>query len=186
MSEITQLLQAASGGDREAADRAYVLLYADLRRLAHSRLRREGVYTLLDTTSLVHESYLRLHGSAEAGRTGRDQFLAYAARVMRSVVVDLVRARNAERRGGGAVHVTLSTTVVDGDAGHANGRNEVLQVHEALDALEQHDARLASVVEMRYFGGLSEREIAEAMGVTERTVQRDWQKARLFLAMAIG
>jgi RNA polymerase sigma factor (TIGR02999 family) len=189
MSEITTLLQAARGGDREAADRAYSLLYADLRRLAHSRLRREGVYTLLDTTSLVHESYLRLHGSAEPGFAGRDQFLAYAARVMRSVVVDLVRARNAERRGGGAAHVTLSTTLVDGGlgpAGHATGRDEVLQVHEALDALEAQDARLASVVEMRYFGGLSEREIAEAMGVTERTVQRDWQKARLFLAMAIG
>ncbi len=189
MSEITTLLQAARSGDREAADRAYSLLYADLRRLAHSRLRREGVYTLLDTTSLVHESYLRLHGAAEPGFAGRDQFLAYAARVMRSVVVDLVRARNAERRGGGAAHVTLSTTLVEGDAGHGggpNGRDEVLQVHEALDALEQQDARLASVVEMRYFGGLSEREIAEAMGVTERTVQRDWQKARLFLAMAIG
>jgi len=192
MSEITTLLQAASGGDRQAADRAYALLYADLRRLAHSRLRREGVYTLLDTTSLVHESYLRLHGSAEPGFAGRDQFLAYAARVMRSVVVDLVRARNADRRGGGAAHVTLSTTLMEGGAGDAglaapaNGRDEVLQVHEALDALEAQDARLASVVEMRYFGGLSEREIAEAMGVTERTVQRDWQKARLFLAMAIG
>lgn len=186
MSEITQLLQAASAGDRAAADRAYALLYADLRRLAHSRLRREGGYTLLDTTALVHESYLRLHGTPDPAFAGRDQFLAYAARVMRSVVVDLVRAHNADRRGGGAAHVTLSTTLVDGPSGPANGRDEVLQVHEALDALEQQDARLASVVEMRYFGGLSEREIAEAMGVTERTVQRDWQKARLFLAMAIG
>ncbi|MBI5719774.1 MAG: sigma-70 family RNA polymerase sigma factor [Burkholderiales bacterium] len=186
MSEITKLLQAAGGGDREAADRAYALLYADLRRLAHSRLRREGAYTLLDTTALVHESYLRLHGAAEPGFAGRDQFLAYAARVMRSVVVDLVRARQAERRGGGADHVTLSTTLADSHSGHATGADEVLQVHEALEALQAQDARLASVVEMRYFGGLSEREIAQAMGVTERTVQRDWQKARLFLAMAIG
>ena len=184
MSEITTLLQAAREGDREAADRAYTLLYADLRRLAHSRLRREGAFTLLDTTALVHESYLRLAGGGGPPATGgRDQFLAYAARVMRSVVVDLVRARGAERRGGDAPHVTLNTTVVDGEPAH--GR-EVLQVHEALVALEAQDARLASVVEMRYFGGLSEREIAEAMGVTERTVQRDWQKARLFLATAIG
>jgi len=189
MSEITTLLQAARAGDREAADRAYTLLYADLRRLAHSRLRRDGAFTLLDTTALVHESYLRLHGGAEPAvkpgiSGGRDQFLAYAARVMRSVVVDLVRARQAERRGGDAPHVTLSTTVVDGQGGP--GGDEVLQVHEALDALQAQDERLASVVEMRYFGGLSEREIAEAMGVTERTVQRDWQKARLFLAMSIG
>jgi len=193
MSEITTLLQAARAGDREAADRAYTLLYADLRRLAHSRLRRDGAFTLLDTTALVHESYLRLHGGAEPALKpgisgGRDQFLAYAARVMRSVVVDLVRARQAERRGGDAPHVTLSTTVIDGHGSGTGGRGgeEVLQVHEALDALQAQDERLASVVEMRYFGGLSEREIAEAMGVTERTVQRDWQKARLFLAMSIG
>lgn len=183
MTEITTLLRAASAGDREAADRAYALLYADLRRLAHSRLRHEGEFTLLDTTALVHESYLRLQGSAAPQVSDREHFLAYAARVMRSVVVDLVRARKAERRGGGAPHVTLSTTVAEGHGGDAD---EVLQVHEALHTLAAQDARLASVVEMRYFGGLSEREIAQALGVTERTVQRDWHKARLFLAAVIG
>lgn len=180
MSEITSLLRAAHLGDRAAADRACALLYADLQRLAHARLRREGELTLLDTTALVHESYLRLRGAeAMPDFADRHHFLAYASRVMRSVVVDLVRARAAERRGGGAEHVTLGTTIVGGVAA---GDAEVLQVHEALETLSAVEARLASVVEMRYFGGLSEAEIAAALGVTERTVQRDWRKARLFLA----
>lgn len=183
MSDITSLLRAAGGGDRQAADRAYALLYADLQRLARARLRREGDFTLLDTTALVHESYLRLQGGQAAPDfVDRHHFLAYAARVMRSVVVDLVRARRADRRGGGAAHVTLDTAVIDG---MASGADEVLQVHDALDCLAATEPRLASVVEMRYFGGLSEQEIALALGVTERTVQRDWQKARLFLASVI-
>jgi RNA polymerase sigma factor (TIGR02999 family) len=181
MSEITTLLRAAAAGDRAAADRAYALLYADLRRLARSRLRRSGEVTQLDTTALVHESFLRLNGGG-AAFPDRHHFLAYAARVMRSVVVDLVRARQAERRGGGVEHVTLNTTVVD--AAGASG-DEVLRVHEALGELAAVDARAAEVVEMRYFGGLAEAEIALALGVTERTVQRDWHKARLFLAIAI-
>jgi RNA polymerase sigma factor (TIGR02999 family) len=111
MSEITTLLHAARDGDRQAADRAYALLYADLHRVAHSRLRREGEFTLLDTTALVHESYLRLRSGPAPDVADRHHFLAYAARVMRSVIVDLVRARQAERRGGGAVHLTLNTTL---------------------------------------------------------------------------
>lgn len=182
-SEITQLLRAAGAGDRGAADRAYALLYADLQRLAHSRLRRVGEVTLLDTTALVHEAFLRLDGRRDASFPDRHHFLAYAANVMRSVVVDLVRARQADRRGGDAVHVTLNTTVVDAAASHDD---EVLRVHEALDELAAVDARAARVVEMRYFGGLSETEIASALEVTERTVQRDWQKARLFLSMSLG
>lgn len=182
MSEITILLQAAAGGDTQAGDRAYALLYADLRRLAHSRLRRSAELTLLDTTALVHESYLRLNGPADPRFADRNHFLAYAARVMRSVVVDLVRARLAECRGGGAEHVSLNTTMV----GHsAAPSDEVLRVHEALEELAAVDPRLASVVEMRYFAGLTEAEIAQALGVTERTVQRDWHKARLFLALAL-
>ena len=182
MSEITTLLRAASGGDHQAADRAYALLYADLHRVAHSRLRREGEFTLLDTTALVHESYLRLRSGPAPDVADRQHFLAYAARVMRSVIVDLVRARQAERRGGGALHLTLNTTLA---GAAADSGDEVLRVHEALDSLSAMDARLGAVVELRYFGGLSEVEIAQALGVTERTVQRDWQKARLFLSTAM-
>jgi RNA polymerase sigma factor (TIGR02999 family) len=186
-SDITNLLRAAHDGDRQAADRAFALLYDDLQRLARSRLRREGEFTLLDTGALVHESYLRLQGGPHVGPApsfaDRDHFLAYAARVMRSVVVDLVRARRADRRGGDAAHVTLSTTLI---GSLPSQQDEVLQVHEALESLAALDERLARVVEMRYFGGLTEAEIAQALGVTERTVQRDWHKARLFLSTAIG
>lgn len=182
MSEITILLRAAGAGDRQAADRVVALLYADLRRLARSRLRRSGELTMLDTTALVHESYLRIQRADELDFPDRNHFLAYASRVMRTVVVDLVRAAQAERRGGEAVHVTLNTLVGDSALRH---EDEILRVHEALEELAAVDARLGQVVEMRYFAGLSEAEIAAALGVTERTVQRDWQKARLFLSTVL-
>ena len=181
--EITVLLQAASAGRPGAADQVVAALYRELRALARSRLRRSGEFTLLDTTALVHEGYLRLQGGAGLAFADRQHFFAYAARAMHSVVVDLVRARQAERRGGGAEHLPLDTAVADSAAAPQDA--EILRVHEALQELAKVDARLASVVEMRYFGGLSEAEIAEALGVTERTVQRDWQKARLLLAMAL-
>ena len=182
MNEITTLLHAASGGDHRAADQVVALLYGELQRLARSRLRQSGELTLLDTTALVHESYLRIHGAGAAGFADRKHYLAYAAKVMRTVVIDMVRARQADRRNGAALQVTLDTAI--GDA-VAVQEDEVLRVHEALDELHGVDERLAQVVEMRYFAGLTEAQIAECLGVTERTVQRDWQKARLFLSMAL-
>jgi RNA polymerase sigma factor (TIGR02999 family) len=180
--DITLLLRDAADGNRQAADRVIALLYADLQRLARSRLRRSGEMTLLDTTSLVHESYLRLTRGGGPEFADRRHFLAYAAQVMRNIVVDLLRARQADRHGGGAWHVTLNTAIGDSVARH---EDEVLRVHEALDELAGSDPRLAQVVQMRYFGGLSEAEIADCLGITERTVQRDWQKARLFLSLAL-
>ena len=182
MSEITTLLQALNAGDNRAADQVISLLYDELRRLARSRLRRSGELTLLDTTALVHESYLRIQQAATPEFADRKHFLAYAAKAMRTIVIDIVRARQADRRGGGALHVTLDTAI--GESLSLED-TEILRVHEALDELAAVDARLAQVVEMRYFGGLTEPEIAECLGLTERTVQRDWQKARLFLSMAL-
>jgi RNA polymerase sigma factor (TIGR02999 family) len=188
MSEITTLLHAAGRGDREAADQAFALLYADLKRLASSRLRRSGELTLMDTTVLVHESYLRLQRAGAQAFPDRHHFLAYAAKAMRAVVVDGVRARLAERRGGGAEQVPLDTALQDQlpTPGALDAHDdEVLRVHEALDELAALEPRLAQVVELRYFGGLSEAEIAASLGLTERTVQRDWHKARLFLRVAL-
>lgn len=182
MADITNLLRAAGSGDSRAGEQVIVLMYDDLRRLARSRLRRSGELTLLDTTSLVHEAYLRFQRAGELDFADRRHFLAYASRVMHTIVIDLVRARMADRRGGEAVHVTLNTAI--GDSVPAKD-DEVLRVHEALEELAAVDARLAQVVEMRYFGGLSEAEIAECLEVTERTVQRDWRKARLFLSAAL-
>ncbi|HKX42364.1 MAG TPA: ECF-type sigma factor [Burkholderiaceae bacterium] len=182
MTEITTLLQAGQAGDGQAAGRVVSLLYDELHRLARSRLRHAGDLTLLDTTALVHESYLRIQQAGKVEFSSRGHYLAYAAKAMRAVVIDIVRARQAERRGGDALHVTLDTAVVDSVA---REDEELLRVHAALDELAGVDERLAKVVEMRYFGGLTEAEIAEHLGVTERTVQRDWQKARLFLSVAL-
>jgi RNA polymerase sigma factor (TIGR02999 family) len=131
---------------------------------------------------LVHESYLRLQRVGQLDFADRKHFLSYAAKVMRSIVIDTVRARLAERRGGHVVHVPLD---VEGGEPVATSDEDVLRVHEALDELAHLDVRLGKVVEMRYFGGLSEAEIAECLGVTERTVQRDWQKARMLLHTAL-
>ena len=182
MTEITTLLAAARHGDQEAAGAAFSLLYDDLRRLARSRLRPHQDMTLLDTTSLVHESYLRLVGNAALPVENRHHFFAYASRVMHSVIVDFARARLAERRGGAAEHVVLDTI---GVGNLAAPETDVLRVHEALEVLAQADERIAQVVEMRYFGGLTELEIAEALGLSERTVRRSWEKARLLLRAAL-
>jgi RNA polymerase sigma factor (TIGR02999 family) len=177
-SEITALIRSAGEGAEGAVDRLYELLYAELRQIAHARLRGGQGPTLLDTTSLVHESYLRLVKLQQLRVEDRSHFLAYAARVMRSVVVDLVREGRAERRGGDQVMVTFDTQAAD--AQPASG-DEVLQVHEALQELATIDERLVRVVEMRYFVGLEMDEIAQALGVGKRTVERDWEKARSFL-----
>ncbi|MBC7483209.1 MAG: sigma-70 family RNA polymerase sigma factor [Rhizobacter sp.] len=179
MGQVTSLLSAIGQGEPEALGELYGLLYPELHRLAHSRVRRSGDMTLLDTTSLVHESYLRFEKSGAVAIGDRAQFMAYAARVMRSVVVDVVRRRQAERRGGDAVHIEL-------DDEHQRGaveaqESEVLRVHESLEELAAIDVRLARVVEMRYFSGMTEIEIADVLGLTVRTVARDWEKARLFL-----
>ena len=182
MPDITHLLQAARDGDRSAADEVVARLYVDLQRLARQRLQQSGDVSL-NATSLVHESYLRLQRAGELDFPDRRHFLAYAARVMHSIVIDQVRARQAERRGGGLLEVTFNTAIAELPP---QADDDVLRVHEALAELAAVDPRLAEVVEMRYFGGLLEGEIAEALGVTERTVQRDWQKARLFLSMAMN
>ncbi len=183
MQEITLLLRAAQAGDRAAADEVVARLYADLQQLARRHLRHSGELTLLDTHALVHEAWMRLDGAPRAEFPDRRHFLAYAARAMRSVVIDLVRARQAQRRGAGQRPMTLNTAVAE-LATH--DEDQVLRVHEALDELAGLEPRLAQVVEMRYFGGLLEHEIADALGVTERTVQRDWHKAKIFLSMSLA
>lgn len=178
MSEITQLIEAGRAGGGVGSEALFTAAYEELRKLAHSRLLRSGPMTLLDTTALVNESWLRLSGKETLQVETRRKFFAYAAQVMRTVIVDLVRERNAERRGGGERALTLNTAIGDGVA----AEDEALHVHEALESLATVEPRLAQVVEMRYFGGLTEVEIGEVLGLTERTVRRDWDKARLLLA----
>ena len=183
-AEVTQLLQRAATGDRAAADRAFSLLYDELRRQARRRLWQSGEVSALDTTGLVHEVYLRLQAGAPRDFPDRRHFLSYAARAMRGVVVDAIRARQAQRRGGEFERVTLGTCVLESVAVADDA--EVLRVHESLDALAEVDERLARVVELRYFCGMTEAEVAACLEVTERTVRRDWQKARLILLTSLA
>jgi RNA polymerase sigma factor (TIGR02999 family) len=182
MSEITELLGRLHAGDGAARDSLFAIAYPQLHRLAKARLRRSRRNTLLDTTSLVHESYLRFLGAQQLRAQDRRAFFAYAAEVMRTVIVNTARDRLAEKRGAGQVPLVLSTDIA---ANLGQDEEAILRVHEALEVLEQADARLAQVAIMRYFGGYSEAEIAETLGVGERTVQRDWEKARVILAEAL-
>jgi RNA polymerase sigma factor (TIGR02999 family) len=179
---VSTLLSAIRRGEAGAVDELFCLLYPDLRQMAHARLRRSGHLTLLDTTGLVHEAYLRLFKAGSLEAEDRSQFMAYSARVMRSVVVDFVRRRAADRRGGDVVHVDLD----DPAAGVSDPRElEVMRIDEALQELAAIDERLVRVVEMRYFAGLTEDQVADVLGLSRRSVARDWEKARLFLASAL-
>jgi RNA polymerase sigma factor (TIGR02999 family) len=178
---ITLLIDRANRGNADALNALFARLYPELHALAHARLRRTSPLTLLDTTALLHESYLRLVRLGQLSVENRAHFLAYAARTMRSIIVDFARARLAERRGGGVDEMRIET---DGGL-PTSGEEEVLRVHEALDELRHADQRLVSIVEMRYFGGLTEDEIGAALGVTDRTVRRMWDKARLMLEVAL-
>ena len=179
MSELSELIGQVNSGQPGAQDRLFSAAYPELRKLARSRLRDGGRNTLLDTTALVHESYVRFLSSGQLHASDRRAFFAYASRVMRSVIIDSVREKQAERRGGDPERVTLSTALLDDLGG---GDDDVLKVSDALEVLAQAEPRLAQVVEMRYFGGYTEAEVADALDLNERTVRRDWDKARLLLS----
>ncbi len=175
--EVTRLLHAAVGGDRDALDRLVPLVYNDLHRLAHRQLGREGGGHTLQTTGLVHEAYMKLAGG-KVHAANRSHFLAIAARAMRQVLVDYARRRKAEKRGSGVAAVTLN----DGDHGMEMSTDDLLALDEVLDQLEP---RQRQVVELRFFGGMEEKDIAEALDISERTVRRDWVKARAWLYRAL-
>jgi RNA polymerase sigma factor (TIGR02999 family) len=156
--------------------------FDELRRIAHARLFRSGHHTLLQTADLVNEVYLRLAAVSGFAPVDRIQFLAYAARTIRSIIVDHVRERSALRRGGDAVHVTFQT----GLAVQPLNEKRILDLDEALAELRHLDAPLAQLVEMRFFGGVTEEEIARALGVSDRTVRRQWEKARRVLAAVLS
>ncbi|HEY6514087.1 MAG TPA: ECF-type sigma factor [Burkholderiaceae bacterium] len=171
-------------GEDGSVDELFALAYRELRLLARARLRDGGRNAVLDTTALVHESYLKLSKSSGLLFPDRPRFLVYAGKVMRSIIVDMVRQRRTDRHGGDAPHLTLTGDVAE-QAGLPAEEEHILRVHEALDEMAKLDERMAKVVEMRYFGGLNDLEIAAALGVTDRTVRRDWEQARLFLAEAL-
>ena len=179
--EITQWLSDARGGDRVALDRVLSTLYNELHAMARRQLGAQNGMTL-DATGLVHEAYLKLIGRSANKFDDRAHFFAYAASAMRSVVVDYARQRLAVKRGGDLCRVTDLP-----EDGNASVRldEETLDLDVALSRLATVDERLAQVVELRYFAGLSELEIAELLKRSERSVRRDWKKARLFLLASL-
>ncbi len=183
-SSVTQVIANAGANVPKAVNRLFDVLYKDLHRVARGRLRTNGQPIDLSATALLHETYERLVKLDELKVTDRQQFFTYAAAVMRSVIVDMARARLTARRGAGAHEIPIDTTMESSLASPLD--ESVVQIHEALDQLEAVEPRLARVVEMRYFAGLSLPEIAEAIGVTERTVARDWNKAKALLAAMIN
>jgi RNA polymerase sigma factor (TIGR02999 family) len=180
-ADITLLLDAARGGDRSALDNVLARLYSELHSMARRQLAGQHGQTL-DATALVHEAYLKLIGRREARFDDRAHFFAYAASAMRSVVVDYARQRLAQKRGGDLHRVTDLPEDVEGGL---RLDEETLGLDVALTRLAAVDQKLAQVVELRYFAGLSELEIAALLERSERSIRRDWQKARLFLLASL-
>jgi RNA polymerase sigma factor (TIGR02999 family) len=182
LADLTELLIAHGGGDAAAFERLVPLVYDDLRRLARAQLRRRRPGDSLDTGALVHEAYLRLVDQSRASWKDRGHFFAVSAIAMRQIVVDHARRRTRIKRGGERAAVSLEDVKepVALEAGH------ILEIDEALSRLAAVDARLARVVECRYFAGLTEEETAAALDVSVRTAQREWFKARAWLREELG
>lgn len=185
---ITEALAALSRGAPEAMDRLMPLVYRELKRIAHRQLGAEAGGHTLSTTAVVHEAYLRLAGQARAQWVHRGQFFAIAARTMRRVLIDYARQHQAARRGGEDRSAVTLEILEHGDStvfSVPDRADSLLALDEALTGLHQMDPRLARVVECRFFAGLNEVETAEALGVSQRTVARDWRMARAWLHEAL-
>lgn len=181
-NDISELLVAWGGGDEGALERLMPLVYDELKRLAHRYMRGERVGHTLQTTALVNEAYLRLAKWKDVHWQNRAQFFAVSAQMMRRILVDFARERQYQKRGGGALQVSLSEA-----AAFAGGpETDLVALDEALTALAKVDLRKAQMVEMRFFGGLSIAEVAEVLKVSEETVNRDWRLAKVWLLRELG
>jgi len=175
--EVTQLLLAWSAGDEAALDRLMPLVYEELRRQARRHLRRERRDHSLQTTALVNEAYLRMVDLDRVRFENRAHFFAISARLLRQILVDLARRRTTQKRGGGAQRISLEESIEDGGGSDI----DLAELDEALKALTEFDARKGQVVELRFFGGLTEEETAKVLDVSPETVRRDWRLAKAWL-----
>jgi RNA polymerase sigma factor (TIGR02999 family) len=178
-ARVDEILRAKEPG---ALDQLMPVVYDELKRLARHRLRADDPAATLSTTELVHEAFLKLAAGAPTEWESRAHFFGAASRAMRQVLVDFARRRNAGKRGGGLEHVSLG----EGEAALDIELDEILAVDEAMAELERIDPRLRTIVDLRFFAGLAESEIARLLGVSTRTVEREWLKARLVLLQALG
>ena len=180
--EIGRLIARWSGGDESALQALIPLVYDDLRRMAHHHRARESPGHILDTTAIVHEAYMSLAEGRKAAWRDRAHFFAVASRVMRHVLVDYARRSRAEKRGGERVRVPLREDL----AANQSDTVDVMGLEEALEWLAERDPRMARVVECRFFGGMTVDEVAEVLGVSTRTVEREWTRARAHLYRALS
>ena len=178
----TALLERVVGGDLSAQEELYTAVSAELRRVAGGLMREQGAGHTLQPTALVHEAWMRLVGKSERAYESRSHFLCVAAKAMRSILVDHVRAKRARKRGGDLAESALDEAVLFLESGNT----DLLDLEEALAGLERDDPELARVVELRFFGGLSQPEVAAAMGVSLSTVERSWRIARARLHRSLG
>ena len=174
---ISSLIDASDQGDRAAREELFAALYRELHRLARRELGRPGIDVSLGASTLLHEAYLNIAGREGASFPDKARFMGYAGRVMRGLIIDHVRERRAAKRGGGFELTTLATDALD----KATDADELAHIGEALDDLATFDAQLAEIVDLKFFCGFSFAEIAAMRGVSERTVQRNWEKARMYL-----
>ena len=179
---IDSFLAECSAGDDAAFDRLIPFVYEDLRRIAHRQLAGERVGHTLSTTAVVHEAYLQLVNQATATWRDRAHFFAVAARVIRHVLIDYARTRGRQKRGGGTIQIPLSEQL----DGRGPDTVDLLALEEALSELARHDPRLDQIVECRFFGGMTMKDTAEALGLSLRTVERDWTRAKAYLYQALG
>ena len=180
-SIISDLVASADRGDRASADRLFTVLYDELHKLARRELSKRGHGITLGATTLLHEAYLEISGREGAQFPDRNRFMAYASRVMRGLIIDYARSRHAQKRGGQFEITSLKTDVAE----TVPDSDELTRISDALDALATVDPDLALVVDLKFFCGFSFTEIAAMRGVSDRTVQRDWEKARIFLHQSL-
>lgn len=181
-TEITRLLEGWSGGDDTSFDQLIELVYDDLRRIAHRHLGVGGRHTVVNTTVLVHEAYVKLAGVDDAEWSGRAQFFAFCSQAMRRILIDFARRRSSEKRGGDRVRVPLR----DDAAAIETNIAELLTVEDAITRLEARHERMARIVVCRFYGGMSVPDTAEALGTSVRTVEREWTRARAYLRQALS
>jgi RNA polymerase sigma factor (TIGR02999 family) len=182
IGEVTQVLRAAQAGDAEAAARLLPMVYAELRRLAHARMAHLSPNQTLQPTALVHEAYLRLVGKAGLRLEGRRQFFFAAARAMRDILVEHARAKSGPKRGGRRRRIELDEAVAIIEP----PSDEVLALHEALNELEKEDPLKAQIINLRYFAGMSIKETADVLGLSERTIHRHWRFIKAWLKTRLG
>ncbi len=182
MEDVSQILASVVNGDQNAADELLPMVYTELRRLAESRMAKANPGNTLQPTALVHEAYMRLIGSVDPGWNGRRHFFGAAAQAMRDILVEQARRKARIKHGGDRKRVDVDTAELEGGP----RPEDVIAVHEALELFEKEDPRCAEIVRLRYFAGLSEKDIASGLDLSERTIRREWRYARSWLQRALS